>query len=168
MDYLKYGKTQIHFQHPPGIDLKLDHKIYADGLKESIPKKLKELLDRIEVIGKESEEFEYIEKWIKYWLLLLDNLKPKLTSFQMTQGLDKDRAKQFPIENLYTGQLRKFGGKLSGKCPFHSKGDERTPSFFIYPDNHWWCFSCSEGGDVINYLMKLKGYEFKEALRNLT
>ena len=47
-------------------------------------------------------------------------------------------------------------------CPFH---DERTPSFTV---NEKWqtfhCWGCGEHGDVISFIMKLKGITFKDAL----
>ena len=51
-------------------------------------------------------------------------------------------------------------------CPFHA---ERTPSFVIYPDTgSWRCFgSCSEGGDVISFVMKRENMSFAQALGNL-
>ena len=51
-------------------------------------------------------------------------------------------------------------------CPFHA---ERTPSFVIYPDSgSWRCFgSCSEGGDVISFVMKRENMSFAQALENL-
>ena len=51
-------------------------------------------------------------------------------------------------------------------CPVHV---ERTPSFVIYPENgSWRCFgSCSEGGDVISFVMKQENMSFAQALDNL-
>jgi hypothetical protein len=50
-------------------------------------------------------------------------------------------------------------------CPFHN---EKTPSFTIYHDsNSYHCFGCSEGGDNIKFLTKLKGFSFLEAINHL-
>ena len=51
-------------------------------------------------------------------------------------------------------------------CPFHV---ERTPSFVIYPDTgSWRCYGgCSEGGDVISFVMKKENMSFAQALENL-
>jgi DNA primase len=47
-------------------------------------------------------------------------------------------------------------------CPFHQ---EKTPSFTIHQHRQTFhCFGCGEGGDVITFIMKLKGITFKEAL----
>ena len=49
-----------------------------------------------------------------------------------------------------------------GLCPFHQ---ERTPSFMVNRDKQTFnCFGCGESGDVISFVMKLKGISFKDAL----
>ena len=46
------------------------------------------------------------------------------------------------------------GDKIT--CPFHSGGQEKTPSLHLYPDGGWYCFgSCQEGGDVISLVGRL-------------
>lgn len=50
-------------------------------------------------------------------------------------------------------------------CPFHK---EKTPSFNIYDDNgSYHCYGCSEHGDVISFVMKRYGLNFKEAVDKL-
>ncbi|GIT19517.1 MAG: hypothetical protein CM1200mP39_23230 [Dehalococcoidia bacterium] len=46
---------------------------------------------------------------------------------------------------------------------------ERTPSFVIYPiGGNWRCYGgCSEGGDVISFVMKKENMSFAQALENL-
>lgn len=39
--------------------------------------------------------------------------------------------------------LKRAGANLSGCCPFHS---EKTPSFTVFPDKHFYCFGCGAGG----------------------
>lgn len=47
-------------------------------------------------------------------------------------------------------------------CPFHS---ERTPSFMVNRNKQTFhCWGCGEHGDVISFIMKLKGISFKDAL----
>lgn len=56
-------------------------------------------------------------------------------------------------------------GTLKGLCPFH---DERTPSFNVRPSvGRYHCFGCGEGGDVIEFVMKLDGLTFVEAVEYL-
>jgi DNA primase len=63
-------------------------------------------------------------------------------------------------------QLRSAGGgSVKGLCPFH---DEKTPSFNVTPARGlWYCFSCSEGGDVIKFVQKIDNLSFAEAIERL-
>jgi DNA primase len=62
--------------------------------------------------------------------------------------------------------LKKAGRTYKACCPFHS---ERTPSFVVNGDTQSWrCFgACAEGGDVFNFAMKMHGWTFGEAIREL-
>jgi DNA primase len=61
--------------------------------------------------------------------------------------------------------LKKAGRNYLGLCPFHQ---EKTPSFNVSPDKQiFYCYGCSEGGDVFSFLMKLNHLTFPEALRQL-
>jgi DNA primase len=63
-------------------------------------------------------------------------------------------------------QLRNAGGgSLKGLCPFH---DEKTPSFNVTPARGmWYCFSCTQGGDVITFVRKIDNLSFTEAVERL-
>jgi len=63
-------------------------------------------------------------------------------------------------------QLRNAGGgSLKGLCPFH---DEKTPSFNVTPARGlWYCFSCTEGGDVIKFVQRIDNLGFAEAVERL-
>jgi DNA primase len=57
------------------------------------------------------------------------------------------------------------GGSLKGLCPFH---DEKTPSFNVTPSRGlWYCFSCTEGGDVIKFVQRIDNLSFTEAVERL-
>src|ERR1043165_5817950 len=63
-------------------------------------------------------------------------------------------------------RLRKAGAsRYVGLCPFHN---EKTPSFGVHPVHQFYkCFGCGEGGDVLNFVMKIDGLSFFEALKLL-
>ncbi|HZY45228.1 MAG TPA: DNA primase [Anaerolineae bacterium] len=66
-----------------------------------------------------------------------------------------------------TVKLKKSGRTYTGFCPFHA--NSHTPSFVVWPETGTWkCFgACNTGGDVITYVMKRDGLEFKDALHAL-
>ncbi len=57
-------------------------------------------------------------------------------------------------------ELQRSGQGYKGLCPFH---DERTPSFTV-KGNKFHCFGCGAHGDAADFIQKLKGLSFKEAL----
>jgi len=59
-------------------------------------------------------------------------------------------------------KLKKRGRNYVGLCPFH---EEKTPSFVVSPEKQiFHCFGCGASGDVIKFLMKIDGMDFKEAI----
>src|SRR5262245_30760273 len=62
-------------------------------------------------------------------------------------------------------KLEKRGDDLVGLCPFH---EETTPSCVISPaTNLFHCFGCGAAGNVIQFLMKLDGLSFPQAIAKL-
>ncbi len=62
-------------------------------------------------------------------------------------------------------KLDRAGKNLKGKCPFHN---EKTPSFFVSPDRGgYYCFGCSEKGDIFSFVEKFEGLDFMGALKLL-
>jgi len=62
-------------------------------------------------------------------------------------------------------ELKKRGRQHVGRCPFH---DDKTPSFSVSEEKGvFHCFGCGAGGDVIDFVMKLYGLSFREALAEL-
>lgn len=60
--------------------------------------------------------------------------------------------------------LQQRGTRHVGLCPLHT---EKTPSFFVFPDNRFKCFGCGDSGDAIDFVQKLHGLSFVDALKHL-
>jgi DNA primase len=64
-------------------------------------------------------------------------------------------------------ELKKTGKSFQGLCPWHH---DTKPSLFVNREEGYYkCFgiSCGETGDIFTLTEKMKGYDFKEALRYL-
>ena len=71
-------------------------------------------------------------------------------------------------EHLSIKEVARFYGITTNRsgftnCPFHK---ERTPSMKIY-DDHFYCFSCQSGGDVISLTSQLFSLSPLEAAKKL-
>lgn len=192
MDYLKFGKNHKHFVHTPKLPEGKEIKKWGNNIVPLIEKKLESLaiwgnyLDRqhearlrkyeklpqdskwfwLEYADAQYRERYFVSKWQRYWLEVLE-MANGLYSLQglanaIGHKLDLEKAKAYPLEHLYNGQLRESYGKLVGLCPFHQ---EKTPSFYIYPDNKYHCYGCGEHGDSIDFAMQAKHIDFKEAYK---
>ena len=61
--------------------------------------------------------------------------------------------------------IKPSGSNYKGLCPFHG---EKTPSFYINGSKQIYkCFGCGEGGDVINFVMKIENLDFMDAVKSL-
>ncbi len=61
--------------------------------------------------------------------------------------------------------LKKLGQEYRGLCPFHT---DTNPSFYVVPAKRMFhCFSCGEGGDVIEFLQNIENIDFKAACEML-
>lgn len=82
----------------------------------------------------------------------------------MTDIFEKVKARVDIVEVVELFGI-KLDSKGKGLCPFHN---EKTPSFSVKKrDNTWKCFGCGEGGDAIDFVVKLKGIEPLEAVKTL-
>ena len=61
--------------------------------------------------------------------------------------------------------LKRSGRNYFGLCPFHK---EKSPSFSVSQDKQIFrCFGCGEGGNVIRFIQKINGLDFREAIESL-
>ncbi len=75
----------------------------------------------------------------------------------------------YPIEQIVQDsgvELRRSGQGFVGCCPFH---DDSIPSLSVGGvADRFRCFGCGAHGDVIDYVQRLHGLSFVEAVRSLT
>ncbi len=77
----------------------------------------------------------------------------------------REKAPIDEVVSSYVTLRNAGGGSQKGLCPFH---DEKSPSFHVTPARQFFhCFGCQEGGDVFNFLMKIDGLSFVEAVERL-
>ena len=61
--------------------------------------------------------------------------------------------------------LKRSGRNFFGLFPFHK---EKSPSFAVSPDKQiFHCFGCGAGGNVIHFISKIEGLDFKDTLELL-
>jgi DNA primase len=59
--------------------------------------------------------------------------------------------------------LKKRGSNYIARCPFHS---EKTPSFSVSATKSLYkCFGCGAGGSIFDFIMRIEGCGFPEAVR---
>src|SRR5215470_13250193 len=62
-------------------------------------------------------------------------------------------------------RLKRAGRNFVGLCPFHQ---EKTPSFSVNAERGFFhCFGCGAGGSVFDFIMRMDGLTFFEALQTL-
>lgn len=76
----------------------------------------------------------------------------------------KSKVNIYDLVSQYVA-LKRSGSSFKGLSPFTV---EKTPSFFVYPDKgFYYCFSTSQGGDVIKFVQTKESLNFPEALEFL-
>lgn len=92
-------------------------------------------------------------------LLKMNDWKRKPAGNNEITDSDIARAKEFSLKEFIAVNHAGFA-----HCPFHN---EKTPSFKIFKDNRYHCFSCGVDGDVIDFIMKRDGIDFILAVKKL-
>ena len=85
---------------------------------------------------------------------------------------EKEEIKRLPLRDmLITKYGMSFDRSSFAICPFHKGGKENNPSFRVTQNNigfwRWYCFGCNEGGDYIDFRMKMDGTDFTETVKNI-
>lgn len=76
-----------------------------------------------------------------------------------------EAAKIEEVVKEYYPDLQKEGSRYKLCCPVHN---EKTPSFVVTPArNMFYCFGCGVGGNCIDFLMKVVGMDFVQAMEHL-
>lgn len=79
-------------------------------------------------------------------------------------GEVRDRANILDVVSRHV-RLKKQGSNWLGLCPFHG---EKTPSFSVRPDQGFYkCFGCGVGGDIFDFLIRIRGIGFTEAVEEV-
>jgi DNA primase len=80
-------------------------------------------------------------------------------------GIMKKLARIEDVVSEYITLIPIAKNRLRGLCPFH---DDSNPSFTVYIDTQsFYCFGCGIGGNVINFLKKIKNIDSAQAIREL-
>jgi DNA primase len=84
---------------------------------------------------------------------------------RLPRGFAEDVRNQSDIVRVVSDYvtLKKRGANYLACCPFHS---EKTPSFTVHPGKALFkCFGCGAGGSIFDFVMRIEGCGFPEAIR---
>jgi len=77
----------------------------------------------------------------------------------------RERTDILAVIGEHVPSLKRRGRSFVGLCPFHK---EKTGSFHVNPDRGFYhCFGCKESGSAIDFVMRMEGATFPEAVRSL-
>src|SRR5690242_18130790 len=84
---------------------------------------------------------------------------------RLPRGFADDVRQQADIVRVVSDYvtMKKRGTNYTACCPFHS---EKTPSFSVSQTKGLYkCFGCGVGGSVFDFVMRIEGCQFPEAVR---
>ena len=94
------------------------------------------------------------------------DLLGKFKKWRLGKELDIAGAKRYPIDRLVYELGYEPNFRRNIRCMLH---EDRTASMTLYQQtNTYYCHGCHQGGDVINLLMRARGFTFTEAVKHLT
>ena len=70
------------------------------------------------------------------------------------------------IQDVIGEYIPDLKGKIQGSCPWHESKGHACFNINVN-DQFFKCFNCEEKGDVLNFVMRNLGVDFREALRIL-
>jgi vacuolar-type H+-ATPase subunit I/STV1 len=176
-------KAEEMLKQDPEIQAMLKEKILAyDDELHHIEYKRRELIKRLE--ERNASEFDKyfllkcfdelfegrraksLEKGLKNMIYSLKKARGRLR--EKTEWHEKyERAQRTCIECVVhhfhpdAANIRNIKQQML-RCPFH---DDKSPSMKVYlPDNNFHCFGCGAHGSPIDFVMKIKNCDFKEAV----
>ena len=112
----------------------------------------------------EGQELEKVSREIKqlYFALYPRKSTNGITNNQIEQARAYDTRELAMME---LEKAKRTGDRVIGLCPLHR---ESHPSFVVFSDGGWKCFGCGASGqNALDYLIKVKGVKFKEAVKIL-
>ncbi len=98
---------------------------------------------------------------------MLDKIAPEGDSMNDMKDVIEEIKNRCDIASIISQyiEIKPSGTNYKGLCPFHG---EKTPSFYINTSKQIYkCFGCGEGGDVINFVMKIENLDFMDAVKLL-
>lgn len=156
-----------NFERNELVKIVIDKRKEFDKFYKEFSKRSKDLDEFGIVMLKVSIRFEDIEMQQKNIRQLEKLLYPSNNeSNDFEQKVD--RVKEIPIAN-YIHQncegIKERGHKITCLSPLTN---EKTPSFHVDTQkNVWYCFSTSQGGDLIKLVQLVHGLSFKETINFL-
>lgn len=143
-------------------NLKADLDIERDDAVQLGTSEIADMVRKLRIENRFSDRVRHLKRMVQYHKYAG---KPKRAG-DITD-IDIAHAKEYPLDELYVGKLRKVSGKFKfvGLCPFHN--DKKNAAFYIDKKNQYHCFTCAAHGDAISYHQKTTGSEFKQSVRFL-
>jgi hypothetical protein len=112
------------------------------------------------------DEIIQIERNLKNMCFQLNKSENKIPEETEWEKIYQNATEDVRIEDIVSHFLGVREFRRNIKCPFH---DEKTPSLKIYVNRNFFvCFGCDARGSPVDFVMKYKNCDFKEAVEVLS